>query len=121
MAPRTESGMFSCHRAALLPARWHENMPLSVLETMAAAVPVVVTDLGGLPELVEHGRDGLVVPPDDPAALGEALRRLAERPGEAEALGRAARAKAVARHGAADHLDRLQALYHGLRRPTFAP
>ncbi|MPY93231.1 MAG: glycosyltransferase [Acidimicrobiia bacterium] len=116
MVSRTDSGMFSCQRAGSRAARWHENMPLSVLGAMAAAVPSVVSDLGGLPELVEHGHDGLVVGVDDPDALAAAMGRLAARPAEAEALGRAARAKAIAHHGASDHLAHLEAIYRDVRQ-----
>ncbi len=107
-------------RAALLPARWHENMPLSILETMAAAVPVVVSDLGGLPEMVDPGRDGLVVPPDDHVALAAAMRELAQGPALSEALGDAARAKVLERYDAAHHLEVLMGQYAavGARPPA---
>ena len=62
-----------------LSSDW-EGMPLFVLECMATGTPVVVTDVGGLPELVEHDRTGLVVPPRDPAALARALIALLEDP-----------------------------------------
>lgn len=116
-------------RVAVLAARWHENMPLSVLETMGAGVPMVVTSLGGLPELVDHGTNGLIVPPDDPHALAEALAvfvegpdraRLVEGPDRARhvegpdrsmAMGAAARRKMIENHNAADHLDAVLAVY----------
>ncbi|MFN0028900.1 MAG: glycosyltransferase family 4 protein [Acidimicrobiales bacterium] len=98
-------------RAAVLAARWHENMPLSVLETMAAAVPMVLTSLGGLPELVTDGVEGLIVPPDDPPALARALDRLQQDPSAAIAMGGAAREKMVGRFGVQAHLERLFELY----------
>ncbi len=49
--------------ATVAPARWYENQPMTVLESYAAGVPVVTTDLGGLPELVDDGVDGFLVPP----------------------------------------------------------
>lgn len=98
-------------RAALCVARWHENMPLSVLETMGAAVPLVVSGLGGLPELVEHGVNGLVIPHDDPQALAGTLRTLLERPERSVELGRAARCTMLRDFGADQHLDRLFSLY----------
>ena len=48
-------------------------MPLAILEAFAAGLPVVATALGGMPELIDAGVDGSLVPADDPAALGEAL------------------------------------------------
>ena len=59
--------------AMAVPSRWFENQPMTILEAFAASVPPIVTALGGMPELVEDGVQGLVVPHDDPAALAEAI------------------------------------------------
>jgi len=98
-------------RAAILAARWYENMPLSVLETLAAAVPMIVTDLGGLPELVEDGVDGLVVPADDPAALAAALSRLQADPSLSGRLGAAGRRRMLTHHDPDRHLAELASIY----------
>jgi len=52
-----------------------------VYSAFAAGVPVVATDLGGLSEVVEHGRNGLLFPLEDAAALARCLQRLAREPG----------------------------------------
>jgi glycosyltransferase involved in cell wall biosynthesis len=98
-------------RAAVAVARWHENMPLSALETMGAAVPLVVSGLGGLPELVTDGENGLVVPHDDPRALAAALQVLLDDPARAVSLGEAARRTMVRDFDLAGHLVRLFGLY----------
>ena len=67
-----------------------EGTPLSVMEYMGAGRPVVATQVGGLPEVVEHGRQGLLVPPRDPAALADALARLLDDRELRERLGEAA-------------------------------
>jgi glycosyltransferase involved in cell wall biosynthesis len=111
VGPEEVAALNRSARVAVLAARWHENMPLSVLETMAAAVPMVVTGLGGLPELVTDGRDGSVVPPDDPVALAAAVGRLLDDPCLSMTMGAAGRAKVLAGHGIADHLDAVFAIY----------
>ena len=60
-----------------LPSNF-EAMPFSILEAMAAQLPVVATDVGGVPEMVRHGQTGYVVPPGDAAAISEALRKLVD-------------------------------------------
>jgi glycosyltransferase involved in cell wall biosynthesis len=71
----------------VLPSVWWENSPLTVLEALAAGVPVVASAIGGLPEIVADGDTGLLVPPSDPAALRQAIddvtegRRLADSRG----------------------------------------
>jgi glycosyltransferase involved in cell wall biosynthesis len=67
--------------------------------------------LGGIPELVEHGRTGLLVPPGDPAALAAAMAALARHPGRAAELGRAARQRVAARHDLGGHADALLDCY----------
>jgi glycosyltransferase involved in cell wall biosynthesis len=67
-----------------------EGMPLFVFECMAARTALVATSVGGLPEVVEHGRTGLLVPPRDPAALADAIAELLGDPERREQLATAA-------------------------------
>src|SRR5690606_15618763 len=60
----------------VVPSRWPDPHPLTPLEGMAAGAAVVAADIGGIPEAVEDA--GVLVPPDDPAALAEALAALAD-------------------------------------------
>ena len=60
--------------ALVLPSK-SEGLPLVVMEAMAASTPVVATAVGGVPELVEHDRTGLLVPAEDDAALAAAIGR----------------------------------------------
>ena len=64
-----------------------EGAPISILEAMAAGLPVVACDVGGVGELVADGETGLLVPSADPARLAEALRRLVADPGLRRRLG----------------------------------
>lgn len=97
--------------ATVVPSRWYENQPMTILESYAAAVPAVVTSLGGSPELVDDGLDGLVVPPDDPSALAAAVSRLAADPEAARAMGRTGQARLLERHSPQRHLAALDDLY----------
>jgi glycosyltransferase involved in cell wall biosynthesis len=84
-------------------SRWHqrtqlvilpsteEGFPNAVLEAMSAGLPVIATDVGGVPEIIEHGRTGLLVPAREPEALAAAIDQLASDPGLRERLGSAAR------------------------------
>jgi glycosyltransferase involved in cell wall biosynthesis len=71
-----------------------EGAPLSILEAMAAGLPVVASDVGGVAELVADGETGLLVPPGDPAALAAALARVLDDRGLRGRMGAAGRARA---------------------------
>ncbi len=91
-----------------------EGLPLSVLEAMAAGKPVVATDVGGTREAVSHGETGCLVPPGDPHALVVAIRSLLADPGRAQAMGRAARARARAEFSAEVMVRRVSHVYEEL-------
>jgi glycosyltransferase involved in cell wall biosynthesis len=55
---------------------WHEAFPLSVLEALSAGLPVVATEVGGVPDALTHGKGGCIVPPRDPAGMQAALEAL---------------------------------------------
>ena len=77
--------------AALVVPSIYEGMPLVVLEAMEAGVPVVASRVSGIPEVVEDGVTGWLVPPEDPKALAAALSEVLERPDEARRRGEAGR------------------------------
>jgi glycosyltransferase involved in cell wall biosynthesis len=77
--------------AALVVPSIYEGMPLVVLEAMEAGVPVVASRVSGIPEVVEDGRTGWLVPPEDPRALRAALAEVLDRPEEARRRGEAGR------------------------------
>ncbi len=69
-------GLLQRARALLLPSNWYEGQPRVVLEAYAAGVPVLASDVGGLPELVEDGRSGFLLPRTDPEAWTAAMQKL---------------------------------------------
>ena len=70
-----------------------ENLPYTILEAMSSRRPVLATGVGGIPDLVEDGRTGFLVPPGEAAALADRLVDLAQNPARAAALGEAGHAK----------------------------
>ena len=70
-----------------------DGLPNVLLEAMGSGVPVVSTPVSGIPELIESEHDGLLVPPNNPARLADALDRLLTQPELSERLARAAQAK----------------------------
>jgi glycosyltransferase involved in cell wall biosynthesis len=86
----------------------------SIREALACERPVVATDLAGMPELVIEGETGLLVPPRDPAALAQALRRVIENPTWAQAMARAGCKRVDAHFSLRAKLDATEALYRRL-------
>jgi GT2 family glycosyltransferase len=70
----------------VVPSIWPENSPLVIQEAFLAGVPVVASRIGGIPEAVVDGVNGLLVRPDDPDDLARALRRFLDEPGLLDAL-----------------------------------
>jgi glycosyltransferase involved in cell wall biosynthesis len=91
------------------PARW-EGFGLAVLEAMVCGLPVVATNVSSLPELVADGETGVLVPPDDPAALARGIERALSEPG----MGDAGRERARTEFSVARMADRTAALYRSL-------
>ncbi len=92
-----------------------ENCPLALLEAMASGLPVVGTSVGGVPEVVRDGVDGLLCPADDGSAIADAVRRLAADPGLRTRMGRRARQRVLDRYTLDHCLDGLVASYHASR------
>ncbi|RMH69487.1 MAG: glycosyltransferase [Actinomyces sp.] len=79
---------------AVSPSLGPDACPTTVLEAMALAKPVIGTDIGGIPDLVVHGRTGIIVPPRDGDAVGDAVEALLTSPALAASYGRAGEAHA---------------------------
>jgi glycosyltransferase involved in cell wall biosynthesis len=88
-----------------------EGFGMVALEAMERGRPVIASAIGGLPEIVADGRTGLLVPPDDPAALADAIVELATDRARAAALGAAGRARALEEFSQERCTDRIEELY----------
>jgi glycosyltransferase involved in cell wall biosynthesis len=98
----------------VLSSAW-EGMPVVLLEAAAVGLPVVSTRVGGIPEVVEDGVSGLLVPPGDPAALAEALGKVeALSPGARVAMGQRGRSFVEERYATDRVMELWERLYSGL-------
>ncbi|HZM26591.1 MAG TPA: glycosyltransferase [Gemmatimonadales bacterium] len=91
-----------------------EGLPISVLEAMAAARPVVATRIGGTDEVVMDGRTGLLVPPQDPEPLAAAIRSFLADPERGRQAGKAGREQLLARFTSKVMIDAVSATYEEL-------
>jgi glycosyltransferase involved in cell wall biosynthesis len=89
----------------------NEGTPVALLEAMAAGRAVVATRVGGVADVVEHERTGLLVQPGDPDALADAIVRLAADPGERSRMGAAGRDAVVGRFSSQRLVEDIDALY----------
>jgi glycosyltransferase involved in cell wall biosynthesis len=77
----------------VVPSVWPENSPVTITEAMASGLPVIASDIGGIPELVEDGVTGFLVPVGDSHAMAERIARLLERPELKQQMGQAGLAR----------------------------
>jgi glycosyltransferase involved in cell wall biosynthesis len=98
-----------------------EGLPVSLLEAMAAGCPVIASAVGGIPDVITDGVNGLLVPAHDRDALALALHRLLVDRRLAARLGREARNTIARRYTVEQAVERLEQIYSGLgvrRRPS---
>jgi glycosyltransferase involved in cell wall biosynthesis len=84
---------------------------MALLEAMSRSLPVLTTPVGGIPEVIENDRNGLMVPPGNVDAIEAALERLLQSSAERARLGAAARTTIADGFSLASTIDRLAALY----------
>lgn len=91
----------------------NEGMGKALVEAMYLGCPVVTTNVGGIPELVRDGEQGLLIPPRSPSILADTLQRLADDENLRRRLGQSARRRACD-YGSASMVEKLTSLYEEL-------
>jgi glycosyltransferase involved in cell wall biosynthesis len=113
---REQAGrLFAAFDAFVLSSK-SEGTPMTLLEAVAASVPVIATSVGGIPDVVRSTTHALLVPPNDSEALGEAIRTVLDDPAGAQARAVAARQHLDQELSAELWLKRHEALYSRLQR-----
>jgi glycosyltransferase involved in cell wall biosynthesis len=97
--------------SVVTPEGDRDGIPVSLMEAMAAGTPVVSTRVSGIPELIDDGREGLLVPERDAPALAAALGRLLDDPALAGRMAAEARAKVEREFDAAREAEKMRALF----------
>jgi glycosyltransferase involved in cell wall biosynthesis len=100
--------------AVLILPSYHEGLPMAVLEAMAHGVPIISTHVGGIPDIIENGREGILIAPGDVIALADSLERLLKNPPLRIAMGKVAHEKAVSLFAVDKVLTQLSTLYSSL-------
>ncbi|WP_447964963.1 glycosyltransferase [Nitrospira sp. Ecomares 2.1] len=96
-----------------------EGIPLSLLEAMANGLPVVATNVGGIPEIIVHQESGLLIPPGNPEDIAQALSRLIQDPGEAKRMANNAQNRIRDYFGMTPMTEAYQYLYEMEPPPSF--
>ena len=91
-----------------------EGLPISVLEAMAAGKPVIASRVGPMPEMVEDGVSGLLVPPTDPVALADAVDRLMSSPELSLRMGQRGQELAAKRFSISSAVQSMENLYRAV-------
>ena len=99
----------------------NEGTPVTAIEAMAAACPVVATRVGGVPDIIADGETGRLVPAQDAEALAEALLWAKDHPDTLATWAAEARRSALARHGVDALVNTIDALYRNLLATHFSP
>jgi glycosyltransferase involved in cell wall biosynthesis len=93
-----DMGVFDASDIYCQPSVWQEACPIAVLEAMSARLPVIASDTGGIPEIVEHGRSGILVPVGASEEICAALERLFADPDLRRSMGEAGYQVVLDRH-----------------------
>ena len=106
-----KTALIAAARAMVVPSEWYENFPISVVESMSNATPVIASRIGGLPEMVEHNHTGLLFEPGDSAGLAQCMRLLSTNADLSDSMAHAALHYAHQQFSPERHVMELERLY----------
>lgn len=98
----------------VVPSEWYENYSMTVIESLACGTPVVGARIGGIPEQVTHGVNGLLFESGDAADLAEQMQRLLDNRAEALEMGRAGRKQIQELNGPVAHYEQTIVAYQSI-------
>ncbi len=101
-------------RAVILPSECYENCSMAILEAMSLGKPVIGSRIGGIPEQIRDGIEGILFEPGNVQELANALDALADSPEKARVMGLQGRARLSEKYALSKHMDTLLALYKEL-------
>jgi len=113
--PQSTAEFYDSARIIVLCSVCFEGFPMAIVEAMIHGKPVICSRIGGLPEIVEDGKTGLLFEPGNAVELAKKIRYLWDRPQLCRKMGQVAREKALRENSATKHYERLMAVY---RRAT---
>lgn len=120
LAPAVMPSFYADSDIVVLPSVWDENQPVCLMEAMASGLPIIASNKGGIPELIDHAHNGLLFAAGDIDALAAQLRKLVGDPTARAAMGRQGRVHAE--QLAHDRqIDIQQSLYASLLKQAVAP
>ncbi len=117
----TAMGVYDASDIYCQPSVWQEACPLSVLEAMSAKLPVIASNTGGLPELVQDGQSGILVPVEDCPGICAAVERLVEDPDLRQRMGEAGYQLTLSKHRIDDTVRRYVDIFLSEARAEHTP
>lgn len=98
----------------VVPSEWYENCPMTILEAHASGRPVIGADIGGIPELIDTGKDGLIFEPGNAVELTQKIKWIWEHREEAKKMGLSGREKVESKFNKETHYEGLMSIYHSV-------